>query len=147
MEYKKISAIVIVCIFFSMLGCAARGTSAGATTGNSGITGTSGGTTGTGTAAPTTVAPGTPTTPGTSNRIRPRIADRNEDDVWITKKVIEELGRANFSDDSSIEVDSDNRVVTLEGNVANSEEQERATSIARSVPTVTNVVSKLQIKQ
>jgi hypothetical protein len=148
MKYQKIPALLIVLfIIVSMSGCAARGTSGDATVGTNGITGTTGGTRGTGTAAPTTAAPGTPAGAGTSERIRPRIADRKEDDVWITKKVIEELGRANLSDFSSIEVDSDNRVVTLEGEVANSEEQDRAISIARAVPTVTNVVSKLQIKQ
>lgn len=147
MNYRLFATVLIlIFITVSILSCSARGNSGG-TTGTSGITGTSGGTTGTGTAAPTTAAPGTPTLPGTSDQIRPRIADRDEGDTWITKKVVQELEQAKLSEFSSIEVDSDDRVVTLEGTVANAEEAERVKNIVRSVPTVKDVISKLQIKQ
>lgn len=148
MNYRQFSTGLIF-IFISVLicSCSARGTRSEGVTGTSGITTTSGGTTGTGNAAPTTVAPGSPTTPGTSDRIRPRVADKNEADLWITEKVVLELKQANLSDLASIEVDSKDGIVTLKGSVASSEEAERVIKLVRSVPTVKDVVSELQTKQ
>ena len=148
MNYRLFSTwLIFLFITLSIWSCSARGTRNEGVTGTTGITATSGGTTGTGNAAPTTVALGTPTAPGTSDRIRPRTDDKKEADLWITKKVVQELQQANLSQLASIEVDSNDQIVTLKGTVAKSEEADRVINLVRAVPTVKDVISKLQIQQ
>jgi hypothetical protein len=148
MTYRLFAMLTILLLITAAeFSCSARGTTNSGISGTTGVTATSGGTTGTGTAAPTTLGSGTPKLPGTSDRIRPRIAERNEDDIWITKEVAQKLNETKLSDSASIDVDSNDRIVTLEGTVASSEEADLVIGLARSVPTVKDVVSKLKTKQ
>jgi hypothetical protein len=143
----RLLAILVICVVAVISGCSAKGNSNPGVEGTTGITGTSGGTTGTGTAAPTGAMPGTPTAPGTSDRVRPSDSSQNESDGLIENEVVEKLKDAGLSESSQIDVDVDDGIVTLEGTVTSSEEAERVMTVARSVPNVRNVVSKLQTQQ
>jgi hypothetical protein len=145
--FQKLFVVISIISAVLMCACSARSNGSDGVAGTTGITATSGGTTGTGTASPTTTVPGSPRPPGTSERIRPKLADRDEGDFWIVNEVVRKLKEAGFSELSDIEVDSDDFVVILEGTVSSAEEEKRMISIAKNVPTVKGVQSELVIKK
>jgi osmotically-inducible protein OsmY len=67
-------------------------------------------------------------------------------DAWITTKVKAKLVDETLLKGSDINVDTDNRVVTLKGTVTSAAGQSRAAEIARGSEGVTRVVNQLVVK-
>ena len=67
-------------------------------------------------------------------------------DAWLWTKVRASLLGADDLRDSTIDVDVDNAVVTLNGTVANGQQKVRAADVAKKVDGVKSVNNKLQVK-
>ncbi len=67
------------------------------------------------------------------------------DDVWLWTKTRSELATAEDLRDSTIEVDVENGVITLTGNVASNEQLKRADAIAKSIDGQKGVQNKLKV--
>ncbi|MBC7910008.1 MAG: BON domain-containing protein [Pyrinomonadaceae bacterium] len=67
------------------------------------------------------------------------------DDVWIWTKTRSELATAEDLRDSTIEVDVENGVITLTGNVASNEQLKRADAIAKGIDGQKGVQNKLKV--
>ena len=67
-------------------------------------------------------------------------------DGWITTKVSGKFVDETFLKDSNINVDTNNRVVTLKGTVGSDAAKVRAAAIARGTEGVTGVVDQLVVK-
>ena len=66
-------------------------------------------------------------------------------DTWLWVKTKYDLAAANDLRDSTINVDVENGVVTLSGDVANNDQVKKADAIAKSVEGVKSVVNKLKV--
>ena len=113
-----------------------------------GVTGTGGGggTTGTGTAAPTgTVGTGATSDPSGPGAVIPKEgeAPMDTDDSAITASVIARLKEAGHD---SIEVETDDGVVTLKGTVASQEQIEQIIKMVQDLPDVESVTSELKVQ-
>lgn len=67
------------------------------------------------------------------------------DDVWLWTKTRSELATAEDLRDSTIEVDVENGVITLTGNVASNEQLKRADAIAKGIDGQKGVQNKLKV--
>lgn len=76
-----------------------------------------------------------------------RTVGQNIDDANITAAVKAELAREKTSSLLRIDVDTNNRVVSLNGTVESREDRERAARIARSVSGVRRVINNLQVQR
>lgn len=74
------------------------------------------------------------------------IACKSNNDTKITADIKTKITDDERLDAAKIDVDTKDGVVTLHGKVLGHEEETRAIEIARSVPGVTNVVSKLEVE-
>ena len=74
------------------------------------------------------------------------VACKSNNDAKITTEVKTKITDDERLDAAKIDVDTKDGVVTLHGKVLGKEEENHATEIARSVPGVTNVVSKLEVE-
>jgi len=74
------------------------------------------------------------------------VACKSNDDAKITTEVKTKIMDDERLDAANVNVDTREGVVTLTGKVLGQEEESRAIEIARSVPGVANVVSKLDVE-
>jgi hypothetical protein len=112
-----------------------------------GMTGTSGTTTGTGTAAPTgTIGTGNTADPASTGAVIPKEGEslRDPDDSAINSAVVARLKEAGFG--SSIEVKTDDGIVTLKGTASSQTEIEQIIQLVQRVPDVESVTSELTVR-
>jgi hypothetical protein len=137
--------LLIVLLMMALVsGCGARGGSNQPT----GVTGTGGGggTTGTGTAAPTgTVGTGATSDPAGPGAVIPKEGESAMDhnDSAITATVVARLKEAGHD---SIDVKTDDGVVTLKGTVSNQEQIEQIIKMVQGLPDVESVTSELKVR-
>ena len=136
--------LILLLVVGLLSGCGSRGGSNQPV----GVTGTGGGggTTGTGTAAPTgTVGTGATTDPAGQGAVIPKEGEdqMSTDDSAITATVIARLKEAGHN---SIEVDTDDGVVTLKGTVSSQEQMEQIIKMVQGVPDVESVTSELTVQ-
>ena len=111
-----------------------------------GMTGTSGTTTGTGTAAPTgTIGTGS-TDPAATGAVIPKEGEStlDPDDSAITSTVVARLKEAGY--DPSIQVETDEGIVTLKGTASSQAEIEKIIKLVQGLPDVQSVTSELTVK-
>jgi hypothetical protein len=140
--YKLLIVLLVVGL---LSGCGARGGSNQPV----GVTGTGGGggTTGTGTAAPTgTVGTGATTDPAGPGAVIPKEGETttmDTDDSAITASVSARLKEAGHD---SINVETDDGVVTLKGTASNQEQIEQIIKMVQGLPDVKSVTSELTVR-
>ena len=139
--HKWLIVLLVVCL---LSGCGTRGGSNQPV----GVTGTGGGggTTGTGTAAPTgTVGTGATSDPAGPGAVIPKEGEAaiDTDDSAITASVIARLKEAGHS---SIDVETDDGVVTLKGTVSSQEQIEQIIKMVQDLPDVESVTSELKVQ-
>jgi hypothetical protein len=139
--YKLLIVLLVVGL---LSGCSSRGGSNQPT----GVTGTGGGggTTGTGTAAPTgTVGTGATSDPSGPGAVIPKEGEStmDHDDSAITASVIARLKEAGHG---SIDVQTDDGVVTLKGTVSNQEQIDQIIKMVQALPNVESVNSELKVQ-
>ena len=127
----------LVCILFLLSGCTARGPGGDRITGSTG----SGGTSGTGTASPTGTVSGS--APGEAVPAEGE-STMDPDDSAITAAATAKLKEAGL--DKSIQVDTDDGIVTLKGTAASQEQIEQIIQMVRSIPNVESVTSEIEVK-
>ena len=137
--------VIILLMILAVMagGCAA---SRSGSEGPGGMTGTSGTTTGTGTAAPTgTIGTGS-TDPASTGAVIPKEGESSldPDDSAITSTVVARLTEAGLG--QSIEVETDDGIVTLKGTAPSQAEIERIIKLVQGLPDVQSVTSELTVK-
>jgi hyperosmotically inducible periplasmic protein len=74
------------------------------------------------------------------------MACRGSNDAAITTEVKAKITDDEMLDATNIDVDTKDGIVTLEGKITRSDQESHAIQIARSVPNVKDVVSRLQVE-
>jgi hyperosmotically inducible periplasmic protein len=137
--------IIIVFVVIALVaGCSTGNRGADRPTGMTG-TGSPGSTTGTGTAAPTgTVGTGGTTDPEPVGAVIPKEGENTTDDRAITAAVKARLKEAGL--ENSIEVKTDDGIVTLKGTVSSQEQLEQVLKMVREIPDVESVTSEVIVR-
>jgi hyperosmotically inducible protein len=137
--------ILVLIISLALIGCSSGRSGANRP---GGMTGTSGGsTTGTGTAAPSgTIGTGSTSDPASTGSVIPKEGESSidPDDSAITSAVLAQLKEAGFG--QTIEVKTDDGVVTLKGTAASQAEIEKIIELVQGMQDVESVTSEITVR-